>query len=251
VGANRSVLDFLYGRHTFVNAALAKHYGMPVPGGKEWIRVEDAGRYQRGGLLPMAVFLTKNAPGLRTSPVKRGYWVVRRVLGERIPAPPAQVPDLPNDERKMGDLTLREVLQKHREDPACSGCHARFDSFGLVFEGYGPVGEVRTQDLGGRPVDTNAQFPGGAEGAGLEGLRAYVRDHRQDDFLDNLCRKLASYALGRGLLLSDDLLVRQMRGKLAADGHRFGSLVTAIVQSPQFLKKRGREMLASHTEAQP
>ena len=113
---DRSVLDFLHGRHTFVNAVLARHYGMPEPPGQQWVRVDDADRHQRGGILPMAVFLTQNAPGLRTSPVKRGYWVVRRLLGEHIPAPPAQVPDLPSDERKLGNLTLREVLARHREN---------------------------------------------------------------------------------------------------------------------------------------
>jgi hypothetical protein len=242
--ADHSVLDFLYARHTFVNATLARHYGMPAPKGDGWVRVDDADRYQRGGLLPMAVFLTKNAPGLRTSPVKRGYWVVRRALGERIPAPPAQVPDLPNDERKMGDLTLREVLARHREDARCAGCHARFDSFGLAFEGYGPIGELRTEDLGGRPVDTSAAFPGGSEGSGVEGLRAYVRAHRQDDFLDNLCRKLTSFALGRTLQLYDDPSIADMREKLAADDYRFGGLVESIVTSAQFLTKRGRERLA-------
>jgi hypothetical protein len=98
----------------------------------------------------MAVFLTQNSPGLRTSPVKRGYWVVRRVLGEVIPPPPPSVPELPQDEAKI-DLPLREMLAKHREDPGCASCHARFDSFGLVFEGYGPVGEARAKDLAGRP----------------------------------------------------------------------------------------------------
>ncbi len=109
----------------------------------------------------MSVFLTKNAPGLRTSPVKRGYWVVKRVLGEEIPPPPAVVPELPRDEAKL-DLPLREMLAKHREDASCASCHARFDSFGLAFEGYGPVGERRTKDLAGRPVDTRATFPGGS-----------------------------------------------------------------------------------------
>src|SRR5439155_19051133 len=113
-----------------------------------WIRVENASRYDRGGLLPMSVFLTANSPGLRTSPVKRGYWVVRRVLGERIPPPPAVVPDLPHDEKNLGNLTLREVLARHRENKSCATCHARFDSFGLVFEGYGPVGERREKDFG-------------------------------------------------------------------------------------------------------
>ena len=95
----------------------------------EWVRVENADRYGRGGLLPMAVFLTKNSPGLRTSPVKRGYWVVRRVLGEHIPPPPPTVPELPKDESKLGDRTLRQALEQHRANPACAGCHARFDSY--------------------------------------------------------------------------------------------------------------------------
>ena len=100
VSRDRSVLDLLYGNDTFVNPVLAKHYGMPVPeGGKDdWVRVDDADRFGRGGLLPMSVFLTASSPGLRTSPVKRGYWVVRKLLGERIPPPPAVVPELPKDE---------------------------------------------------------------------------------------------------------------------------------------------------------
>src|SRR5204863_3252428 len=133
---------------------LAKHYGIPISatGTNEWVRVEDARKFERGGILPMAVFLTKNAPGLRTSPVKRGYWVVRRVLGEQIPPPPPVVPELPADESKS-DLPLREMLAQHRSNQVCASCHARFDVFGLAFEGYGPVGEARTEDLAGRSVD--------------------------------------------------------------------------------------------------
>jgi hypothetical protein len=242
IRADRSVLDLLYARDTFVNAPLARHYGMPPP--KEgWAHVEDADRYQRGGLLPMAVFLTKNAPGLRTSPVKRGYWVVKRALGERIPPPPAQVPDLPNDERKLGDLTLREVLARHRQDRRCGGCHDRFDSFGLAFEGYGPIGELRTKDLGGHPVDTRATFPDGSAGTGVAGLRDYV-SHRQEDFVDNLCRKLTSFALGRTLQPFDDPAIADLRARLQASGYRFGSLVEGIVTSPQFLTRRGRDRIA-------
>jgi hypothetical protein len=244
VRQDRPVLDFLYADHTFVNAPLARHYGMPAPAGADWVRVDGAGRYRRGGLLPMAVFLTKNAPGLRTSPVKRGYWVVRRALGERIPPPPAQVPELPADERQMGALTLREVLARHRENPACASCHARFDAFGLAFEGYGPIGELRTRDLGGHPVEDRATFPGGEEGAGLEGVRRYVRAHRQGQFVDTLCRKLLSFALGRTLIPSDDVILERMQARLAADGYRFGSLIRTIIASPQFLNRRGGDELA-------
>jgi hypothetical protein len=220
---------------------------MPLPEGTkddQWVRVDAAGKYGRGGLLPMAVFLTNNSPGLRTSPVKRGNWVVKRVLGERIPPPPAKVPELPSDEAKLGDLTLRETLARHRADPACAGCHERFDSMGLVFEGYGPVGERRDKDLGGKPIDSTALFPGGAEGSGLEGLRAYIRHRRQADFVDNFCRKLLAYGLGRTLLPSDDEILAAMRAKLEAGGYHFDTLVEAIVTSPQFLNKRVNAALA-------
>jgi Protein of unknown function (DUF1592)/Protein of unknown function (DUF1588)/Protein of unknown function (DUF1585) len=234
-----SVLDFLYGDYTFVNATLARHYGMPSPEAAPgaWVRVDNAKQYDRGGLLPMAVFLTKNSPGLRTSPVKRGNWVVRRILGERIPPPPPKVPELPSDESKL-DLTLRETLARHRADPTCATCHERFDSMGLVFEGYGPVGETRRVDLGGRPVDTRATFPGGADGSGLAGLRAYIHERRENDFVENLCRQMLAYGLGRTLLISDDETISAMRNKLATDGYRFDNLIEVIVTSPQFLNKR-------------
>ena len=139
----------------------------------------------------MAVFLTKNAPGLRTSPVKRGYWVVRRVLGEQIPPPPPTVPELPKDESKLGELTLAQHLARHRADKACAGCHNRFDAVGLVFEEFGPIGERRTKDLGNRPVQILAGFPDGKERKGVDGLREYLRDKRQDDFTSNSVEEAA------------------------------------------------------------
>ncbi|MBY0506778.1 MAG: DUF1592 domain-containing protein [Bryobacteraceae bacterium] len=233
---DRPVLDLLYGNYTFVNPILAKHYGMPEV--KGWARVDDANNYGRGGLLPMAVFLTQNAPGLRTSPVKRGYWVARRVLGEQIPPPPANVPELPEDESKV-ELPMRQMLAKHREVPQCAACHARFDSLGLAFEGYGPVGERRAQDLGGRPVDAQAAFPDGSQGTGLAGVQTYVRTKREKDFLDNLCRKLFAYALGRSLMLSDEITIGRMRARLGASGNQFAPLVETIVLSPEFTTRRG------------
>lgn len=243
---NRSVLDLLHGRDTFVNRTLAKHYGIlgepaASAAGDKWVHIEDATKFGRGGLLPMAVFQTKNAPGLRTSPVKRGYWVVRRILGETIPPPPPNVAELPKDEAKLGDLTLPQLLAKHRDSKACSGCHKRFDSVGLAFEGFGPVGERRTKDLGGKPVSAKAAYPDGQERDGLIGLQTYLKEMRQNDYIENLCRKLFAYALGRSLIPSDDKAIAEMKAKLKADGFAFGSVVESIVRSPQFLNKRGRE----------
>ena len=239
---DRSVLELIEGTHTFVNPVLANHYGMPIADGPvdQWWCVKNAADYGRGGLLGMSVFLTKNAPGLRTSPVKRGYWVVRRILGEQIPAPPPEVPELPQDEARL-ELPLPELLAKHREHKNCAACHARFDSLGLAFEGYGPIGERREVDLAGRAVQMQAAFPDGSNRVGLAGLRQYLLEQRRDEFVDNLCRKLFSYALGRSLILSDRKALREMRARLAAEEYAMGSLIESIVTSPQFLNQRGRD----------
>ncbi len=235
---DRPLQEMLYGRHTFVNGVLARHYGIAAPAAPDqWVRIDNAHDYGRGGLLPMAVFLTQNAPGQRTSPVKRGYWVVRRVLGEVIPPPPPSVPELPSDEA-MSHLPVRELLAKHRENQACAACHARFDAFGLVFEGYGPIGERRAKDLAGRAVDARASFPDGTQGAGIAGLQNYLRARREQDFLNSLSEKLLAYGLGRTLLLSDEPLLEAMRARLAASGYKPSALIETIITSPQFTNKR-------------
>jgi hypothetical protein len=253
ISNDRSVLDMLYGDYTFVNPVLAKHYGMPdVSGGNDhWVRVDNASRYNRGGLLPMAVFLTENSPGLRTSPVKRGVWFVEKLLGVRIPPPPPVVPELPSDESKM-ELPVRDMLAQHRANPFCAACHARFDSFGLAFEGFGPVGSARKVDLAGRPVDTKVTFPNGMEGEGVPGLQAYIKSKQQDDFIDNLSRKLLVYSLGRSLQLSDEALIDRMKASLAANGYRFRALIETIVLSPQFRDRRvGTVTAAADAPAAP
>ena len=240
-----SVREFLQATHTFVDRDLAKHYQVPwtaeAADREGWMRFDDARSVGRGGILPMAVFLTKNSPGLRTSPVKRGYWVVKQLLGETIPAPPAEVPEIPDDESKLGKLTLRQVMEKHREVKSCAVCHDRFDFAGLVFEGYGPIGERRTKDRGGKPIDDSTEYSDGTRGRGLESLQKYLVDRRGDQFYDNLCRKLVAYGLGRTLLLSDEPMITRMKKSMSRNDDRFSSLVEVIVTSPQFLYKRGRE----------
>jgi hypothetical protein len=177
--------------------------------------------------------------------VKRGYWVAKNILGDQIPPPPPVVPELPADEAKM-DLPLRQMLERHRANPSCAACHARFDSLGLAFETFDPVGRRRTNDLGGRTVDARATFPGGIEGEGLQGIRQYIRDRREDDFVRGFSSKLLAYALGRSLALSDEILIEEIRSKLAGDGCCFETVVESIVTSRQFLNKRGREQLTAH-----
>jgi hypothetical protein len=120
----------------------------------------------------------------------------------------------------------------------CASCHARFDSFGLAFEGYGPIGEKRSKDLAGRAVDTQVEFPGGGQGSGVEGIQNFIRERRENDFIDNLSRKLLAYSLGRSLMLSDEPTVEKMRATLSENGYRFSSMVETVVGSPQFLNRR-------------
>lgn len=236
---NESITSIVKAEHTYVNGLLAEHYGMPsVPDDAGWVRIEDASEYGRGGVLPMSVFLTQNSPGLRTSPVKRGYWVVRRILGQRIPPPPPNVPELPADEKDLGDLSVRDVLATHRENKSCSVCHEKFDSFGISFEGFGPIGEKRQKDMGGRAIDSQVEFPNGTTGEGVDGLRDYLMTDRKDDFVDNFCRKLLAYALGRSLILSDEPLIDKMKQSLAQNEYRFHEAVQTVVRSPQFLNRR-------------
>ncbi|MEI8021066.1 MAG: DUF1585 domain-containing protein, partial [Schlesneria sp.] len=140
-------------------------------------------------------------------------------------------------------ISLPQLLARHRNHQACAGCHDRFDSIGVAFEGYGPIGERRENDLGGRAVEATALFPDGTERTGIEGLRHYVGQTRRSEFIDNLCRKSLSYALGRSLVLSDKSTVEAMKQKLTEDDYRFQSLVEAIIVSPQFLNKRGTDDL--------
>ena len=194
---NRSILDFLYANDTFVNPVLARHYGMPPGGGdeSEWVRVADADRYDRGGLLPMAAFLTKNAPGLRTSPVKRGNWVVknfwantsrrrRRWFPSCRPMRPRWICRCAKCWRGIGPTRIAPpVTRDSIRSDWCSKPSIR--SAGR-----------RTHDLGGRPVDARATFPGGIEGEGLQGMRQYIRDHRENDFVRQLLRQTVGLCLG-------------------------------------------------------
>lgn len=176
----------------------------------------------------------------RTSPVQRGYWVVRQLLGERIPPPPPDVPELPQDESKLGELSLVRILAVHREHQNCAGCHNRFDALGVALEEFGPIGEFREVDLGGRNIEARAQMPDGIERYGVAGLQSYIREHRQQEFVDNACRKLLSYALGRTLIVADDVALEAMRRQPERSNHGMVDLIETVVTSPPFLNQRGR-----------
>jgi len=163
------------------------------------------------------------------------------LLGEKLPRPPKDVPQLPEDEATE-TLTVRQLTEKHTSDPKCYGCHRRIDAYGYSLEAFDAIGRLRTQDLGGRPIDTHAKVMDGSEIDGLEGLRRYLLTTRRDAFLKQFCRKLLGYSLGRGVLLSDAPLISEMRDQLKKHDYRISAALETIVRSQQFREIRGKEM---------
>jgi hypothetical protein len=189
----------------------------------------------------MGVFLTNNSPGLRTSPVKRGYWIIRKLVGERIPPPPPNVPELPKSDRDTQGVSLRELLAAHREHPSCAACHQRFDFAGLLLEGFDPVGRLREEDLAGRKIEDTGTLPDGRNVAGSEALKTYLQTERYEDFRLHFCRSLAAFLLGRTLIVSDDLLIDEMIAQMDSHEQRIDVAIRAVCTSTQFRNKRGLE----------
>ncbi|MEC9249845.1 MAG: DUF1592 domain-containing protein, partial [Pseudomonadota bacterium] len=229
-----SILDLLDADHTFLNEALAKHYSIGGVSGPAWRRVEGVRGKGRGGVLGMATVLASQSGASRTSPILRGNWVFETLLDERLPRPPPDVPDLPDE--VPGGLTARQLIEKHSSVPACAKCHARIDPYGFALEQYDAIGRLRPQ-----AVDTKTRLPSGREIEGIQGLRNYLLKDRRDDVVRQFCRKLLGYSLGRETQLSDEPLLDTMLAELAGKNYRFSVAVEMIVSSPQFRKIRGRQ----------
>jgi hypothetical protein len=264
---DRDVGELLHGDATFVNAPLARFYGGPIEAqyrrlsagraddltrrglpapadpNADWYRVEGLRGLGRGGVFGMPVLLTTNSAGQRTSPVKRGFWVVHHLLGEHFPPPPADVPELPKTE-KDSPKTIRDVLARHTAHARCAMCHVHFDGLGLTLEGFDAIGRARTKDLAGRAIQSVGPLPGGGTAEGVGGLIDYVENHRREEFERTLCRKFLGYALGRSVVLSDEPLLQEMQKNLH-EKQRFSVLFETAVLSPQFRKQRGRDYRVS------
>ena len=238
--SDRPVTAILDADYTFLNEALARHYGIPGVTGPQWRRVEGVRKYGRGGILGLASVQAKQSGASRTSPVLRGNWVVETLLGEKLPRPPADVPKLPEQEGD-GGLTTRQMVEKHAKDPACAACHVRIDPFGFALEKYDAIGRLRQKDLGG-PVDAKVRLRDGTEFEGIDGLRTYLLTKKKDVVVRLFCRRLLGYALGRAVTLSDQVLIDEMVAELEKNGGRLSAAVQAIVRSPQFRMIRGRDM---------
>ncbi|MFT7512831.1 MAG: hypothetical protein ACI9QL_002039 [Candidatus Omnitrophota bacterium] len=237
---DRSVLSLLDADHTFVDPVLATFYRMDAPNG--WQRVEGLRARGRGGILGMAATLAKQSGASRTSPILRGNWVYETLLGEHLPNPPKDVPQLP-DVVPEG-LTERALIEIHSTAPACAKCHVKIDPYGFALENFDAIGQAR----GGR--DTATRLPNGEEIEGLEGLRQYLLKDRREDFLRQFCRKLLGYALGRSVQLSDQPLIDELVTALPDHDYQIGFVIEQIVRSPQFRMIRGRDLASHEPEAE-
>jgi hypothetical protein len=232
---DRSILDLLDGDFTFVNGSLARHYGLSGIEGTEFLRVSLAGTPRRG-ILTHGSVLTVTSNPTRTSPVKRGKWVLEQILGAPPPPPPPDVPDLKDDEQVVLSGTLRQRMERHRADPACATCHEGMDSLGFALENFDAVGAWREKDAS-FPIDASGVFPGGEAFKDLDGMRAILAS-RKDQFARCLAEKMLAFALGRGLEYRDRCAVDQVTGAMAKDGYKFSALVTAIVKTSAFQMRR-------------
>jgi len=237
---DRSLLSVIDADHTFINENLAKHYGIPGVAGSEWRRVDGVRKYHRGSVLGLGAGLAKHAGASRTSPILRGNWIAEVLLGDKLPRPPKGVPQLPED-GNAARMTMREITERHTADPNCSGCHARIDPYGYTMESFDPIGRWRDSDVPDKRLDTKVKVPDGSEIDGVEGLRAYLLGKRRDAFVQQFCRKLMGFALGRGTQLSDEPLLAEMQAKLAANQYRVSIAIEGIVHSRQFREIRGRD----------
>jgi hypothetical protein len=232
---DRSVQELLTADYTFVNERLARHYGLAGVQGSEFRRVSLAGM-PRAGVLTHASVLTVTSGPTRTSPVKRGRWMLETILGAPIPAPPPGADDLKTSAGRT--RTLRERLEQHRSRPECASCHAHMDPLGYALENFDAVGAWRDRD-GEMTIDPSGTLPDGQRFRGVAELRAILTE-QPDRFTCCLTERLLVYALGRGLTPADRPAVSRIVRHAGRNRHRFSSLLIAIVRSDLFQKHNSR-----------
>lgn len=231
---DRSVLEFIKADYTFVNERLAKLYGFSGVKGEQFEKISLAGT-PRGGLLTQASVLTLTSNPTRTSPVKRGKYVLENILGTPPPPPPPNVPELNEEKALTGNM--RQQMEQHRANPTCASCHSRMDPIGFGFENFNGIGVWRDKD-GGQPINAADELPGGQQFKGPSALTNLLLA-RKSDFAQCLSEKMLTYATGRGLEFYDKRTVDAIALQLEKDNYRFSSLIVAVVKSLPFDMKRG------------
>lgn len=226
---NESVLTLLNADYTFLNERLADFYGVENIAGDEFQRVSLNGL--RSGVLMHASVLLITSNPTRTSPVKRGKWVLDNLLGEPPPPPPPDVPELEETGENLG--TLRQQMEEHRANPNCAVCHTKMDALGFGLENFDAIGKWR-QEEGGDPIDPSGELPGGRKFAGPVDLVKILAEDKQDEFARCMIQKMLTYSLGRGLGVYDRCTINTILAKLRGDDFKFRTLVKAIVTSEPF-----------------
>jgi hypothetical protein len=234
---DRSILDFIDGKFTFLNERLAKHYGISGVAGPEFRRVALTGD-ERSGILTQASVLTVSSYATRTSPVLRGKWILDNLLNDPPLPPPPGIANL-NEAAVGTTASLRQQLEQHRANPACASCHRRMDPLGFGLENYDAIGQWRAQD-GKFNIDSTGTLPGGKSFATPAELKLILKGDR-DVFARCLAEKMLTYALGRGLERYDRPAVNLMCRRLAAGDYRFSRLVLEIVRSLPFEMRHGED----------
>lgn len=235
---DKSVLRFVDGDYTYLNQSLAAVYGLDkVVRGPAMRRIQLRDP-NRGGLLGMPGILAATSFPNRTSPVKRGVWVLEQLLGEHVPAAPPNVPALDQQDRAaISRLTTRQRTELHRTNPVCANCHQILDPIGFGLENFDAIGQWRTQESNGERIDAAGQLPGGQSFSSPKDLKGILAG-RANDISRNLVERLLAYALGRRLEGYDEIVVDKMMEGIAADDHRMRSIVNAVVTSYPFTHRR-------------
>ena len=230
---NRSVMDFLDSDYAMVNDRLARHYGLTEVIGSGLRRVGLEPGDRRGGLLTQAGLLAMNSDGKDSHPLKRGIWLLERILNDPPPPPPPAVPEIDLADPEILKLTLKERMEDHRKDPACFSCHAKIDPWGIAFENFDAVGQWRDK-IGKDSVDATSKLFNKHELHGMDGLKAYLLDQREDQFVRALVHKMAAYALGRPLTFGDRSQIDAIASKLRERGDGLRDLIDLLVMSDLF-----------------
>ena len=233
---NGSVLDFLHADYTMLNERLAAHYGIADVYGNEFRKVSLAPESRRGGLLTQAGLLAMNSDGKDSHPLKRSIWLLENILHDPPPPPPPAVPEIDLTDPDILKLTLKERMEDHRSDPACMSCHAKIDPWGIAFENFDAVGRWRDK-LGKDPVDSNSVLFNQQKLEGMEGLKRFLLENRQDQFARSVVHKLTSYALGRPISFADRADLEQITADLRKHDDRLATLIALIVTSEIFGSK--------------
>ncbi|MEA3207523.1 MAG: hypothetical protein QOE70_580 [Chthoniobacter sp.] len=234
---DRSILDFVAADYTFVNERLARHYGIEGVEGEAFVKVKLPPN-RPGGILGHGSFLTLTSNPTRTSPVKRGKYVLENLLGTPPPPPPPDVPDLDDAKRVELKGTLRQKLEQHRKDPMCASCHARMDPIGFGLEIFDGIGAWRERD-GQAPIDAAGELVSGETFKGPVELRDILLTKKRADVLRCASEKMLTYALGRGMEYYDRPTIEKMARNLDAKGAKFSALVLEVVKSVPFQMRRG------------